>query len=238
MTGVTHVKVALLTTTAIAATTMAITLEPLSVIHSQIPALIPLLWIPLSIPGGLSPDIDEPNSKASSWFRRMYIFSTPTLFILLAIAISRRMPLLVIGGAIGVLLITSAIRYISKFTQHRRETHSLLYLGCLLGVSYLLGWATYSLHSLGTLIVWNLGIGFTIGAFTHILVDGFNRKPTHWFFPLEHIFRDKKTNKLRFFIPTILKIRTGGPGEQVFNKIYPVALGFVCLAILGIFYLV
>jgi len=237
MTGNTHRRVALVTTAAIAATTMAITLEPMTVMHPQIPAFIPLLWIPLSIPGGYSPDLDEPQAKASRWFRRLYLFTTPLLAILLLVALFRNMHSIVIIGALGTLVLTTAIRFLAVYTQHRRETHSMFFLMILVATSYALAWSLLTIHPWLTLIAWNLGIGFTIGAFTHLLVDSFNIKPGHWMYPIEHLTRNKKTGRLRFYIPTLFKIRTGGPEEQVFNKVYPVLVGIICLAVVGIHHL-
>jgi len=238
MTGNTHKRVAFVTNTAVAATTMAITLSPMTVVHPQIPALIPLLWIPLAIPGGLAPDIDEPQAKASRWFRKLFLFTTPALLALFLIALFRNMHSIVLISILGTLLLTVAIRFISIYTQHRRETHSLFFLGLLAAISYALAWSMMTIHPWLTLIAWNLGVGFTIGAFSHLLVDSFNIKPGHWLYPIEHLTRNKRTGRLRLYIPTIFKIRTGGPGEQIFNKVYPIAVAIICLAIIGLHYLI
>ena len=237
MTGNTHKKVALITCSAVAATTMAVTLSPMIVIHPQIPAFIPLLWIPLAIPGGLVPDLDEPQSKASRWFRKVFLFTTPALCVLLLIALFRNMHSIVVFSAIGSLVLTAAIRFISSYTQHRRETHSLFFLAILLAASYALAWSMVAIHPWLTLITWNLGIGFTLGAFSHMLADNFNIKTQHWLYPIEHITRNTKTGKLRFCIPTIFKIRTGSPAEQAFNKVYPVAVAIICVIIIGVHHL-
>ena len=237
MTGNTHKKVAIVTVSAITATTMAITLSPITVAHPQVPAFIPLLWIPLSIPGGLSPDLDEPQAKAARWFRRLFIFTTPLFLILLLVALFRNMHLIVIASIVGTFILTAAIRFISIYTQHRRETHSLFFLAILLAISYALAWSMMTIHPWLTLITWNLGIGFTLGAFSHMLVDNFNIKPQHWFYPIEHITRNIKTGKLRLYIPTIFKIRTGSPEEQFFNKVYPVVVAFICVIIVGLYHL-
>ena len=237
MTGNTHKKVALITCSAVAATTMAITLSPMTVVHPQVPAFIPLLWIPLAIPGGLAPDLDEPQAKAARWFRRLFLFTTPALCILLLIALFRNMHSIVLFSVLGTLALTAAIRFISIYTQHRRETHSLFFLAVLLAGSYALAWSMMTIHPWLTLITWNLGIGFTIGAFSHMLVDNFNIKPQHWLYPLEHITRNLRTGRLRFYIPTIFKIRTGGPEEQIFNKVYPVVVAIICVVIIGVHHL-
>ena len=237
MTGKTHKNVALITTVAAAATTMAITLEPLTVMHARVPALIPFLWIPLSMAGGLSPDLDEPQAKASRWFRRVYRFTTPILVVLFLVALFRNMHSIVLIGAFLTLVLTTAVRFLAVYTQHRRETHSLFFLVILITISYTLAWTLSTVHPWLTLIAWNLGIGFTIGAFSHLLIDSFNIKPGHWLYPIEYLLRDKKTGRLRFFIPTLFKIRTGGQEEQIFNKVYPVVVVIICLAIIGVYYL-
>ena len=238
MTGNTHKRVAIATNIAVATTAMAITLSPMTVVHPQIPAFIPLLWIPLAIPGGLAPDIDEPQAKASKWFRRVFTFTTPMLIVLFLIALYRNMNTIVLLSMVGALLLTVAIRFISIYTQHRRETHSLFFLAILLAMSYTLAWSMSTIHPWLTLITWNLGIGFTIGAFSHLLVDSFNIRPGHWLYPLEYLTRNRKTGRLRLYIPTILKIRTNSPEEQVFKRAYPVVIGIICLVIIGLYYLV
>lgn len=237
MTGNTHKKVAFVTCSAAAATTMAITLSPITVVHSQVPAFIPLLWIPLSVPGGLAPDLDEPQSTAARWFRNLFMVTTPILFLLLLIALFKNMYSIVPVSIVGAFALTSGIRFMSAYTRHRRETHSIFFLATLLAISYALAQSMTAIHPWLTLITWNLGVGFTLGAFSHMLVDNFNIKPQHWLYPLEHIMRNRKTGRLRFYIPTVLKIRTGGDGEQVFNKVYPVVVVLVCVTTVTLYHL-
>ena len=237
MTGVTHKQVAFVTSLTTASTVMAITLEPMIIVHSQVPELIPLLWIPLSVAGGLAPDIDEPQSKASNFFRRLFVVTTPILILLAVFAFFRNMHMYIIAGAVGALVLTCAIRFISLYTQHRRETHSLFFIALLLIAFFALSLALETIHPWLTLVIWNFGIGFVIGAFSHLLVDNFNKKPLHWLFPIEHIFRNKKTGRLRLYIPTILKIQTGSPREQAFKRVYPAVIICLGLAIIGVYYL-
>ena len=237
MTGVTHKQVALVTALTAASTVMAITLEPMITIHSQVPALIPLLWIPSSVAGGLAPDIDEPKSKASNFFRKLFVVTTPILIVLAVFAFFRNMHTYIILGAVGALVLTCAIRFISLYTQHRRETHSLFFIALLLIAFFALALALETIHPWFTLFIWNFGIGFVIGAFSHLLVDNFNIKPLHWFFPIEHIFRNRKTGRLRIYIPTIFKIQTGSPREQKFKSVYPIIVICLGLAIIVVYYL-
>jgi membrane-bound metal-dependent hydrolase YbcI (DUF457 family) len=169
--------------------------------------LVPLLWIPLSAFGGYLPEIDKKKTTAHRWFKKYHFF----FYIVIALSLFA----IPWYYSLGFLVVFAGFELMVLNSVHRRETHSLLFHVCLIGIFYFISTLVHPLHLYAEIFVFNLLLGFAVGSLSHILADKFNIKYVHLLFPLEMILASK--DRPRAVIPNFGKIVTGSDGETFFK---------------------
>lgn len=206
MTGKSHKKIALNMATCISIIVMIITFDVVININSFI--LVPILWLPLSIAGGYAADIDKGRTTARKYANQIFkIFLVISLFLLVIFLFFTRniksVGLLLLADLIVILIYTSI-----KFMVHRRETHSILFIFLCYCVIYLCTINSLLYSKFLGVVVFNLGVGFCIGTFSHIFIDQFNDTPTHVLYPLEIILQKLRHKDNPVYIFKALKLVT------------------------------
>jgi membrane-bound metal-dependent hydrolase YbcI (DUF457 family) len=192
------------------------------IIGTECGYLIPMLWIPLAPVGSLLPDIDKEGSR----IRRAYDKSSLFLFTasLLLLLVTRRASVLIVVFTVGISVI------LTRRVEHRRETHSLLFILLLTLAMFALRNSLSAMFWIST-AVFNLMMGLVLGAISHIILDNFNYKRMHIFFPLEIVLqRMMKRRKPVYIIPTIIHVTTGTPGEKIIVGILTALISLLWLS--------
>ena len=211
MTAATHRDIALATTVSIAIAHFAIARTVSTEFMGTF--LIPVLWIPLSIIGGLLPDIDKKNTTAHRFFKK-YRF----VFYLVIGA-----SLLVLPWHVVVIFLLSFLFFelLILKSKHRRETHSLLFLFLLTGVLFLFSTLFSVVHVEAQVVVFNILFGIVVGALTHDIADMYNVRKIHFLYPIELILS-------RFLLPSLGNVIAGTPAENLFRIRWIIACIGVC----------
>lgn len=222
MTGKTHKKAAIVVSSC-TSVVVTVAIQGLYKSADGLP-LIPLLWPMTSVIGGYAPDVDKGRTTARTWFNRLFILYTCLAAIivlsLLFLKVSFDYILLPIAAE-GIFVL---LYFMVKFSKHRRESHSLLFVYILWLLSLLTYITLSEVNLLVAAVVFNLAIGVILGVISHIVVDEFNIDPMHIFFPLEIILgkiikkisKSSKKAQPIFIIKTIGKIKTSTPAETNF----------------------
>lgn len=251
MTGKSHKKIALATATLFAVTSSVIARDVIFEWNSVI--LMPILWIPSAIPGGYLSDIDKGISTAKRTFKTFLslqlLLTTILIPILLFFIKYLFAALLLIIAQLGTL----SFYLIIKKMQHRRETHSILFINLPLFIGWGFWLALEPLNKICAIGILNILIGISIGIFSHILIDEFNIRPMHILYPFEILLgqvirmfkNDKKHSNTKFkeshktknslkpafLIPTIVKIKTSSIAEQRFINYFTTIIYIATLLI-------
>jgi len=226
MTGVTHKEVS--TWSTIGLITVATFYAEAVTFPAFGTTLIPVAWLPVAIFSGYLPDIDKRGTIPHNTFKSTAVplaLSTGVLTAVLGFYLSQLATVAVGIAIIAILLLMS--KSLKKF-QHRRETHSFIFLIFLTSVAYYI--STFAPEGFTQYLVLNIALGLPIGAASHVFVDMLNVKKIHLFYPLELILgrliygdrtKDgKKRKKIKpfFFYFNTLKIVTKSNAEELFRK--------------------
>lgn len=156
MTGKTHIALG---------TAAAVILAPMSGIDATIPLITGVAL------GSLIPDIEHPRAMINQ-----RILPIKNKFFLMAFFIS--LGVFILAGGLGqpnqLMKVFSIFIILAGISSHRTFTHSILGLGIILYLSYLM------YHYSG---MEHVAIGMGIGALIHILADLFTSKGTALFYP-------------------------------------------------------
>jgi membrane-bound metal-dependent hydrolase YbcI (DUF457 family) len=124
---------------------------------------------------------------------------------------------------------------LARKCEHRRESHSLLFIGLIVLAGIFTGTALAPYNIWLGRISMNIIFGMALGVYSHPLADSFNVKKSHWLYPLEMILGKLFKKKVRvkgkirtkpiFIIPNFgTKIKTSTSGEAAFYKVAPIAV--------------